>query len=70
MFTEGGCTACHTIDTVPVARGVIGPDLTHVASVAGQRVAGLSAEEYLRQSIQEPNAFVVEGFAPLMAVPS
>ena len=71
IFTgEGGCTACHTVDSIPEARGVIGPNLTTVADLAGQRISGLSAEEYLRQSIQEPSAFVVEGFAPVMAVPA
>jgi cytochrome c oxidase subunit 2 len=31
LFTSNGCTACHTVRGTP-ARGVIGPDLTHVGS--------------------------------------
>src|SRR3989304_872699 len=34
-----------------------------VATRAATRVAGLTAEEYIRQSILDPNAYVVEGFA-------
>ncbi|HEX9762151.1 MAG TPA: hypothetical protein VGA97_03530, partial [Acidimicrobiia bacterium] len=44
----------------------IGPDLTRVEAVAGSRVDGLSAEEYIRQSLREPQAFVVSGFGPQM----
>jgi mono/diheme cytochrome c family protein len=62
VFTGvGGCSACHTIEGV--SSGTTGPDLTHVATNAATRVPGLSAEEYILQSILEPNAFVVEGFA-------
>ncbi len=33
---------------------------------ASTRVSGLSADDYLRQSITEPGTFLVEGFADLM----
>lgn len=66
VFLSAGCTACHTIQGVPEAIGEVGPELTNVLAVAGTRVSGLSAEDYLRQSILEPGALVVEGFAPLM----
>lgn len=46
--------------------GNVGPDLTAVATVAGSRVPGLAAADYLRQSIREPRAFVVSGFSPQM----
>ena len=65
-FIAGGCGACHTIDGVAGASGQIGPNLSQVASRAGGMVSGLSAEEYIRQSIQEPTSFVVDGFSPLM----
>ena len=51
----GGCSACHTIEGV--AAGILGPNLTHVASTAGGRIPGLSAEEYIRESILEPDAY-------------
>ena len=60
------CASCHTIEGLPGADGVVGPELTHIGTVAGTRVPGLSAEEYIRQSIQQPGAFVVEGFPDVM----
>jgi mono/diheme cytochrome c family protein len=53
----GGCGACHTIDGD--SAGVVGPNLTNIATVAATRVDGLTAEEYIRQSILEPNAYLV-----------
>lgn len=43
-------------------RVLVGPSLAGIGTVAGDRVPGLSAAEYLRQSILEPDAFIVEGF--------
>ena len=57
------CILCHAIDG---QGGTRGPDLSGVASTAGDRVAGLSAEEYIRQSILDPKAYVVDGFDPIM----
>ena len=67
VFLSIGCSGCHTIEGLAGAAGTFGPDLTHVAAVAGGRKAGLNAEEYFRESIEEPNAFVVEGFSAGMA---
>ena len=66
VFTLAGCVACHTIEGIPGARGQIGPELTHIATVGGTRISGLSAEEYIRQSINDPPSFVVDGFSPIM----
>ncbi|MEE9284514.1 MAG: c-type cytochrome [Dehalococcoidia bacterium] len=65
-FLSRGCTACHAISDLPGAVGTIGPALDGLAGRAGQRVSGLSAEEYLRQSVLDPNSFLVDGFGPLM----
>ena len=52
------CTTCHSLDgTVG-----LGPSLQGISERAGTRVAGLGAEEYIRQSILETNAYIVEGF--------
>jgi mono/diheme cytochrome c family protein len=64
VFTTRGCSACHT--TAGLAGGSIGPELTGLSDRAGQRVAGLSAEQYVRQSILEPQAFIVPGFGGQM----
>ena len=42
---------------------IVGPSHAGVGNRAGRTVDGLNAEEYLRQSIINPNAFVVSGFA-------
>lgn len=57
-INKGGCTACHTIPDIPNAVGQVGPDLSNVASNAATRREGYTAEEYIRESIREPNAFI------------
>lgn len=37
-----------------------------LATRAAGRVEGLSAEDYIRQSILDPKAFVVDPFEPIM----
>lgn len=64
-FVGGICATCHKVDGTAAA-GVVGPDLTHIGTVAAERVAGQSAEVYIRQSVEDPAAFVTEGFPPLM----
>ena len=55
----GGCAVCHTIEGLTA--GPIGPDLTHIGTDAGTRKPGFSAEDYIRESIREPEVFVAEG---------
>jgi len=55
----GGCGVCHS--TSPGDDGV-GPSLAGVATRAPDRVPGLDAEEYLRESILDPDAFIVDGY--------
>jgi len=62
LFASLGCTGCHSLDGTAGA----GPSLAGIAGRAGSMVTGQSAEEYLRQAIVEPAAFVVEGFGPIM----
>ena len=57
LFTVKGCTACHDgPDSTSLADG--GPPLVEVASWAGERSEGLSAEGYLEQSMRNPSAFI------------
>ncbi len=58
-YEAAGCAACHRIGE---SGGDTGPDLGRVATVAASRVAGLSAEAYLRESFLLPDLFVVEGY--------
>lgn len=56
---NAGCRICHSLTKDET---IIGPSFYGIADRAGERVPGMTAEEYLRQSIIEPNAFVVPGY--------
>jgi nitric oxide reductase subunit C len=57
------CLTCHAIPGVPDG-GDLGPPLTSLKADAGKRKKGLSAEQYIQESIISPNAFIVKGFEP------
>lgn len=57
------CMVCHSLE--PDVR-LAGPSLASIGADAGSRVAGESAGEYLRTSIVQPGAFVVDGFSNSM----
>jgi cytochrome c len=60
IFTGvGTCSTCHD-----VAQGIqiVGPSLKGVATRAATRKPGMSASDYLHESIVNPNAYVVQGF--------
>ena len=54
-----GCKTCHSLEAGTV---IVGPSLAGIATRAATTVPGLSAEEYLRQSILVPDAYVVKEF--------
>jgi cytochrome c oxidase subunit 2 len=54
------CSACHSTGDDKI----VGPGLAGVGDRAGSRVDGLSADEYLEQSLREPDAFIVDEFTP------
>ena len=56
---NAGCRICHSLEK---GETIIGPSFYGIADRADERVPGMSAEDYLRQSIVEPNAFVVPGY--------
>ncbi len=59
IFTAAGCGACHTLAKAN-ANGTVGPSLDDLAQIAeGQ---GGSPEEFVRQSIVDPDAEVAQGF--------
>lgn len=58
------CSACHSLDGSVRSGGEAGPSFQGISERAGDRVPELSAVEYLRQSIMDPSAYVVEGFDP------
>ncbi len=63
LFNTLGCAACHAVDSETV---MVGPSLKDVSEDAGEDVEGMSAEEYIRQSIVDPGAYLVEGFSNVM----
>ena len=66
VFQEKPCFTCHTISSIPKARGRLGPDLDGIADRASTREPGMSAEAYIRESITKPEAYIVPGFPPAM----
>lgn len=65
--SNAGCRICHSLE--PDQR-LVGPSLYGVATRAKTRIPGMSAEDYLRQSILEPDAYVVEGYPAGQMVPN
>ncbi len=64
-FQKGACGSCHVIAGIPNAAGVIAPDLSNISAAADEHIksdayAGnaTTAEEYIRESILDPNLFV------------
>lgn len=56
----GGCQACHALgERAPRLLGDVGRR-------CGERVPGMSCKDYLHESLVDPNAYVVEGFQPIM----
>ncbi|MEI7772027.1 MAG: hypothetical protein WCI67_18685 [Chloroflexales bacterium] len=67
LIVSFGCVGCHTIDTITEARGVIGPNLTHVATRAVTTIASPAykstgkatvAREYLKESVLSPSTYL------------
>ena len=59
VYREHGCTNCHEPNLFGQR---LGPSLDHIGSVAGGRKDGMSAEDYIRESIVDPGAYVVPGY--------
>ncbi|MBN4064513.1 cytochrome c oxidase subunit II [Dehalococcoides mccartyi] len=56
------CASCHSTGD----NTVVGPGLAGLDDRAGSRVDGMSADDYIEQSLREPGAFVVDGFPAVM----
>src|SRR5437899_10311227 len=60
--TKGTCEICHRIGQ----KGTRAPDLAGVGSRAGKVKAGQSAKAYLIESLLQPGADLVEGYAHII----
>jgi cytochrome c oxidase subunit II len=59
VFTSNGCDGCHTFKPAN-ATGKVGPDLDKLPEFA--RRAGQPLEEFIRESIVKPDAYVEPGY--------
>jgi mono/diheme cytochrome c family protein len=63
IFRQLDCGRCHFIDG---EGGRIGPDLSHIGTVAAKRREGYTADGYIRESIVDPGAYIVPGYNDVM----
>jgi cytochrome c551/c552 len=54
-----GCITCHSLES---GIELVGPSLFGIGDTAAERIAGVAAADYLRQSILDPDAFIVPGY--------
>ena len=66
VFASNGCASCHTLRAAG-ATGTVGPDLDKLPAYAKQ--AGKPLEDFVRESIADPNAYVQPGY-PKNLMPS
>jgi mono/diheme cytochrome c family protein len=59
VYQSAGCFACHGQMDDP-ASALVGPHLGNIANDAETRVSGVSAEQYIYESILDPNKFITE----------
>lgn len=59
LFNTAGCVGCHSQKK---GERLVGPSFYNLWNIAETRVPGMSAREYLYQSIVDPNAYIVEGY--------
>jgi mono/diheme cytochrome c family protein len=65
IFTAAGCAGCHTFGPAG-SNGTIGPDLDDLQAAATKYAKNQTPEEYVRESIVQPDAFLVPGFGNAM----
>ncbi len=60
--TKGTCEICHRIGQ----KGTRAPDLAGIGARAGKTKPGLSAKQYIIESLLTPGAYLVEGYPNIM----
>ena len=60
LYVSMGCQGCHSLDDPDTI--LAGPYQGDLHETAGTRVEGLTAEEYVYQSIVAPNEYIVDGY--------
>ncbi|GAB4483353.1 MAG: hypothetical protein Kow0088_26520 [Anaerolineales bacterium] len=54
-----GCSVCHSLEP---GKTLVGPSLAGIATYAQTAIAGMDAENFLRQAILEPDRHLMEGY--------
>jgi mono/diheme cytochrome c family protein len=62
FHTKGSCEICHRIGQ----KGTRAPDLAGIGARAGKTRPGMSAKQYILESLLQPGAYVVEGYPNIM----
>lgn len=72
LYQSNGCVGCHQLDAVSSV-GTTGPTHNGMGATAAERIAdpayageATTAEEYIRESIVNPAAHIVEGYQNVM----
>ena len=65
VYRTLGCATCHEASISNLFRPV-GPSLSEAGLVGRKRVPGMSAEDYLLQSINDPGVYLVPGYPDSM----
>jgi cytochrome c oxidase subunit 2 len=60
-FQSAGCAGCHTFKPAG-STGATGPDLGNLSAAA--QAAGKPLEQFVRESIVDPNAYIAKGYQP------
>ncbi|MBI3637422.1 MAG: c-type cytochrome, partial [Candidatus Rokubacteria bacterium] len=60
--TKGTCEICHRIGQ----KGTRAPDLAGVGARAAKTKPGMTAKQYIIESLITPTAYIVEGYPPIM----
>lgn len=71
IFVESGCSACHAV--AGDGEGMLGPSLVGIATRATERIESseytgeaTTAEEYIHESIVNPQVYTVPDYQPVM----
>lgn len=62
---NNNCAGCHSTGN----NAVVGPGLAGIGTTAETRVSGQSADEYIENSIRNPQDFIVDGFGAVQMPP-
>ena len=65
FFAKAGCAVCHNLTTAG-EKGERAPNLQGIGARAATGRPGMSAKQYLLESLTKPQAFLVAGYPPIM----